>query len=87
MTFEEQKQIVKNLVHFNDEEIEKYCKNIDNKYLGACLPTREGFSLFVDENGDVLFANSSISYETAFLEFKKGRRSNKENFKNFKRNW
>ena len=39
------------------------------------LPTKTGFGLIVGNDGQVLYANSSVGYDTHIEEYKKGRRT------------
>ena len=39
------------------------------------LPTKTGFGLIVGNDGQILYANSSVSLDTHLEEYKKGRRT------------
>ena len=51
----------------------RYLNELDALYIS--LPTKTGFGLIVGNDGQVLYANSSVDYDMHIEEYKKGRRT------------
>lgn len=84
LTSEEQKEfgirLIEEKFNFGKEEIEQlnFIDNEELKALGAIYisyPVKGGFGLIVGNDGQVLYANSSVSYNLHVEEYKKGRRT------------
>ena len=79
---EEQIKLASELIRISYEEAEKYCRPIENSNaLYFSVPVRGGDSIIVGEDGQVLYANSSIDYLKHVDEYNKGRRTPLEAFK------
>ena len=60
------------------ENISAYDKSVGALYVS--VPVKGGSSLLVGEDGTVLYADSSISYEEHIKEFSSGKRTPLEDF-------
>ena len=64
------------LLKIPPEEAEKYCEFLNEESaLYISVPVKGGASLLIAKDGSVLYANSSVSFDTHLREFKKGRRT------------
>lgn len=69
------------LLKITVDEASKYCHEIVGlNALYFSVPVKGGDSLIIDENNDVLYANSSISYEEHIQAYKSGKRTPIEAF-------
>lgn len=69
------------LLKISTQEAEKYCHAIESSdALYFSIPQKGGDSLIVSSSGEVLYANSSVSYDEHLKEFLKGTRTPLEAF-------
>ncbi len=67
---------IANILSITIDEVKEYGKEINGlEVYYCCNPIKGGGSIFVEKNGDFLFWTSLISYDTAIIEFKSGKRS------------
>ena len=79
---EEQISLASELLKITYEEAAKYCEEIENsKALYFSIPTKGGASLIVGDDGEVLYADSSVGYSNHLIEYNNGRRTPLEAFK------
>lgn len=79
----EQKALAAKLLGLSNEEVETYSSIIEeNNALYVSVPEKGGDSLIVGQEGDVLYADSSIGYSRHIEEFSRGRRTPIEAFNN-----
>lgn len=70
------------LLNISESQVSDYSHTIDGvEALYISIPVKGGDSLIVSYSGEVLYANSSIDYDTHLKEFLKGTRTPLDVFK------
>lgn len=78
---DKQIHIASKLLKLDSEEIRSYTSPIEgSEAIYVSVPTKGGDSLIVSPEGEVLYANSSVSYDVHVREFLAGRRTPIEAF-------
>lgn len=84
LTKEQQIKFGRELLKIKDKEtvidLSKENQDINATYI--CEPIKGGGAIIVSADGTVLFANSSVNFDTHLEEFKKGRRTSVKDFEN-----
>lgn len=76
LTKKEQIKLASELLNITYEEIEKNAHEVaDGKAIYVSIPEKGGPSLIVGTDGQVLYANSSVSYDKHLEEYNNGRRT------------
>ena len=81
LNYEEEKEVginfIKRRIKLEDEEFNmiEFEKLEELNALYIVLPLKGGFGIIVGNDGELLYANSSVSFERHIEEFKKGRRT------------
>ena len=79
---EEQIKLASELLQIPYNEAKEYCSTIENsKALYFGVPVKGGSAIIVGEDGQVLYADSSIGYSQHVEEYNNGRRTPIEAFK------
>lgn len=72
----EQIELAMKILKVSEDEIREYSfdlENTDAVYIS--IPKKGGDSLIISANGEVLYANSSVSFDVHLHEFLSGRRT------------
>lgn len=83
MKLSEKKQLAAELLEITLDELEENSAHLDD--IGALyvsVPTKDGCSILIADDGSVLFGNSAISFTQLIAEFNRGKRTPKSFFKN-----
>ncbi len=81
MNLEKMKETAARLLQLSAQEAEEYGEYLpEEKAFFLSVPVKGGASLLVAEDGSVLYANSSVSFDVHLREFKNGRRTPLEAF-------
>lgn len=69
------------LLKITEKEAGEYSHEIEGlNALYFSVPIKGGDSLIIDENNEILYANSSVSYNAHINAYKEGKRTPKEAF-------
>lgn len=72
----EQIELAMKVLKVSEDEIREYSFDLDNTdAVYISIPKKGGDSLIISTNGELLYANSSVSFDTHLKEFLAGRRT------------
>ncbi len=82
MINDKQLELASKILKITEDEVKEYAFDLENTdAIYISVPVKGGNSLIISSNGEVLYANSSVSFDYHVSEFIAGRRTPLSAFK------